>query len=161
MKTLDQWELEIKKDIDNYNAHFRRHKDLIALASDVAVKWSSNHDQNKDPNGDGRSSDITYARGFSTIDAVSLNLYLGPNDSLQDVQLFIDSHLSDALDKMEMGEPSRSDYVEMKWSAWTWSIGPWDEKTKFMVRAWFEKSTKCTMVGTGKFEEVMKVECQE
>ena len=29
------------------------------------------------------------------------------------------------------------------------------------VRAWFEQSTKCKRVGTGEFEEVMEVVCEE
>ncbi len=134
------------------------YKPLVRTAIEFACKFSKNHKRNW---GDKtRGSDLSFALGFNSINCLSLNLRLAEKDSIaKDVGPLIEE-LSDH-PRLEFKEDA--EYIEMGWVGWSFKLkGKFNGHTpELLVRAWFENATACKKVGTGEFEEKMKVVCEE
>ena len=91
MKTYEDFVTEAVKDWRSAKAHLMAHRQMIELAASLVDPWTSGREN--------RTADITYARGITTIDSASLNLYLAEEDSIAyDVALFLDEHLNNRSD---------------------------------------------------------------
>ena len=135
----------------------KRHKPLFRTAIEYGNMFSHN-DKWEYPITK-RRADVTFAVGSGLINCVALNLYLGPEDSIiKDVGPIIEELKEHPYLKFK----AESDYIENGWKSWDFNM-----KTilglpaTLKVRAFFEASTKCKKVGTGKFEEIMEVQCEE
>jgi len=135
-------------------AFLEKHKPLFRTAMEYGCMFSKNHDDSY-PHIK-RASSITFACGGITIDAVALDLYLGEDDSIiKDVGPIIE----DLKEHPQLKFLEDTEYLEMGWKGWDFRRR--DNGARLLVRAWFEQSTKCKKVGTGKFKEVMEVICEE
>ena len=133
--------------------HLENHRPLFRTAMEYGLMFSKN---NRGFCGQERGSDSNYTVGFNTINCVSLNLSLGKSDSIiKDVGPIIEDLKEHPYLKF-LGE---QDYVEVGWKGWKFRHK--ETGGELLVRAWFENTTKCKKVGTGKFDEVMEVVCEE
>lgn len=160
MSDFDQYQKDFAGSLKKKVQHWRDHKELVNGALDLAKQWSSVSGRYSSATeiGDdaGRLCGVTYAEGIGTINCVSLDLYLGQNDSIsKDVQLFIEQYIEPFLEKHDLkyDHDSTNDYL--KWKSFNYKNG----NKEFMVRAWFAKSTKCKLIPTGEVKEIMEVVC--
>jgi len=134
----------------------KKYQPLFLLLHRYGDLFSKNHKYSSDGT---RFSYIIYATGIATISCITLDLHMGKKDSiLLDIMPIVDD--IKGLDNVEFTE--RSDYEEMKWAGWNFKYYISEEKdyVHFKIRAFFEYTTKCKVVGTGKFEEKLKVVCE-
>jgi len=141
----------------------KRYEPLFEIVHEYAEKFSENHQHD----GNKRHSDLTFALNSGTINALSLNLYLAPDDKIIKDIGWIVEELKDSA-KFEFIK--EGDYIEIGWKGWRFKfkdkyMGEESNSPviypEFLLRVWFGNSRHCKKVGTGKFEEVMKVECEE
>ena len=145
--TVNDFEIEMEEELQERREHFKSHRDLIRLALGLTKFWPASEN--------GRKASVSYSFGWTTINCVSLNLTMGPEDTIQDVQNFLDDYV-DIEDSLKFS--TTDEYLAAGWVGWKYT----DEKgNRFMVRAFFEASNDCKLVGTGKFEEVMEFVCSE
>lgn len=153
---------ELEKTIQKMRDHLEAHKPIFRTALEYGLMYSKEeYEFSKHFDDKARMYRVGYAYGPYTVDAVYLDLYLGESDSIiRDVGPIIE----------EMREHPRykfdrvADYIEMGWTGWRFDYtgGPKDGiKASLLIRVWFESSNKCKKVGTGEFEEKMRVECEE
>lgn len=158
MLTYDVARKELRTEYFEKTAHLDKHRPLFSIGKRIAEKWSNQHEKNYNTNETmkQRYSDITYAVGSSTINCLSVNLRLGSEDSIiKDVGPEIEDLRNDK--RFEFIEDSQ--YLEMGWKGWRFKYK--ETGGILLVRAWFEKSTKCELKGTGKFEEIKELVCEE
>jgi hypothetical protein len=150
---------------------------LVQKAMELGPLWGiheelADYDQKYGPDA-ARLWDINAATGFGTIDAVSLNLRLAPNDRLTDLAPILELIESDK----DYKALKTSDCEELKWRAYKyrylrgapyptrWDIGKpkaeWRNRAIFYIRAWFEHSALCRLEGTGEFVEKTRVVCDD
>jgi len=134
----------------------KRHKPLFRTAIEYGNMFSHN-DKWEYPITK-RRADVTFAVGSGLINCVALNLYLGPEDSIiKDVGPIIEELKEHPYLKFK----AESDYIENGWKGWDFSMETNPGTAQLKVRAFFESSNKCKKVGTGKFEEIMEIQCEE
>ena len=161
-------EERMEENIIRMREHLASHKPLFRTAIEFGLMFSKiAYDYWKT---DFNSQDIIYACGLGTIHCVCLNLRLGKDGSIiRDVGPVIEEmkeHPYYAFEKED-------EYIEGGWKSWNFRyIGNGakkNEKGKYdlymlpllMIRCFYENAIKCQKVGTGKFEEIMKVVCEE
>ena len=135
----------------------KRHEPLFCIAAKYSNMFSHN-DKWEYPIKK-RRADVSFAVGISLINCVALNLYLGPEDSIiKDIGPIIE----ELKEHLYLKFKTESDYIENGWKGWDFSMEtiPGSHAT-LKVRAFFEASIKCKKVGTGKFEEIMEIQCEE
>ncbi len=139
-------------------------KPLLDIANRLLPMWSENISWRVE-NGN-RAADLTYASGIGTINCFSINLRLGENDTITKDVAFI---LDELMNHPDLEFECEDDYIDMGWRGWKFKYIGWHKRSlhwlrksepRLLLRAWFEQSTKCKKVGTGKFEEVMEVVCE-
>ena len=155
-KALEE-ELEYQRD---RMKKIHAHSPLFLIATEYGREFTNNIGW--DHSTPERQFDITYAWGTGVINAVALNLRLGEQDTItKDVWPIVEEIMEDP--RLEFKEDC--EYIEMGWKGWNFLLrtanGNNDFRPTLKIRAWFEKSIKCKKVGTGKFEEVMEVVCEE
>ena len=139
-------------------------KPLFDIAAKILPMWSLNTDSYA---GKGkRAAYLSYTSGIGTINCLSINLYLGENDTItDDIALILD----ELMNHPDLEHHGDNDYIEMGWKGWDFKYTGWhkrslhwlrDVEPRLLLRAWFENSTKCKKVGTGKYEEIMEVVCE-
>ena len=156
MLTYEEAVRDLQTDHENETEFLELHKPLFPIAEKYANIFSENHQSRYGLKE--RSSEIVFASGTGTINCLSLNLNLGEGDStIKDVGPIIED-LKEHPDIEFVGE---CDYLEVGWIGWNFKLKATKKPIILKVRAWFENTTKCKKVGTGKFEEVMEVQCEE
>jgi hypothetical protein len=160
-KTMEESIIRMREHLAFHKPLFRTAIEYGLMFSKIAYDYSS---------ADFNSQDITYACGLGTIHCVSLNLRLGKNGSIiRDIGPIIEEmkeHSHYVFDKED-------EYIEGGWKSWNFRyIGNGAKKNgkeeynlhmlpQLMIRCFFENAIKCRKVGTGKFEEIMEVICEE
>jgi hypothetical protein len=136
------------------------YKPLILIAWEYGLRFSKNENSCWNVAKDERCVDMNYAQGMGTIGGLSLNLYLSENDSIiRDVGPIIES----LKEHHKLSFVERRDYGDMNWRGWEFALKTNEKKPKptLLVRAWYERSKKCKLIGTGKFEEIKEMVCEE
>jgi len=142
------------------NEKLKAHKPLFQIAMEYGCRFSHQH---KHSFGDThRASNMIFALGGGTIDCLALDLYLGEEDTINKDIAFIVEELKEHPRLEFTGD---GEYLEMGWKSWNFKLKGGKaigySLPLLKVRAWFESSKKCRKVGTGKFEEVMEVVCDD
>lgn len=129
------------------------HQPFFEIIEKLAEEFSPNHEC--DYISKKRSSQIGYAQGIGTVQALYLDLRMAKDDTIAlDIKHIVNQLKLNKLLKFTR----KAEYVEMGWIGWKFEIP--DTKARLLVRAWFENSTRCRKEGTGEFEEKMQVVCQ-
>jgi len=147
------------------NLHIlKAYKPLFPIAEKIQKDWSLHTIYQNDET---RYSNLTYAIGVGTINALAVNLYLSPKDSIKkNVGLLIVDDLNQD-SRFRFIDNSNAELIE--WTSWDYSylLTKFTNKynivdhPKLMIRAWYKRSTKCKLVGTGEFKETKKLVCEE
>ena len=153
-------EKELKARHQEELERLRAHKPLFQIAMEMGCRFSLNHD----PIGQQRASTMTFSLGIGTINCLALDLRLGPNDSiLKDVGPIVEALREHPV----LEERGETEYLEMGWKGWDFRLKPPQpnqsnaHEAQLKVRVWFKNSRKCRLVGTGEYEEKMKLMCEE
>ncbi len=147
--------------LDKRHAHereqMRAYEPLIYFARRLGLLWCE-REEAFTYNG-ARSWMATWAVGFATHERVSLDLRLGKNDGVNGNGT-LDEILIEVGKFPGMTKPKKDD--SESWEAVTFlSKLESDDKARFMVRCFISQSNLCKRVGTGKFEEIMEIKCEE
>ncbi len=156
MLTYEEAVKDLQKNHENETQFLERHKPLFPIAEKYANIFSENHEDryaSKD-----RNSDITFALSGGTINCLSLNLRLGEGDS---IIKYVGPIIEDLKEHPDIEFIEKCEYLEIGWMGWDFKLKSSSALTIFKVRAWFGNTTKCKLVGTGKFDEIMEVQCEE
>jgi hypothetical protein len=149
-----------KKECDKLMETVSSYKPLIHIAWEFGLRFSKNENSYWDVAKDERCVSMNYAQGIGTIEGLSLNLYLSENDSIiRDVGPIIES----LKEHPKLSFVKRQDYEEIKWRGWEFVLKTNEKEIKptLLVRAWYERAKKCNLVGTGRFEEIKEMVCEE
>jgi len=135
----------------------RAYEPLIYLARRLGPLWCQREEAHTY---DGeRAWAATWGIGFATHGRVSLDLRLAKNDSvngngaLDAILIEVGKFPSMTKPKKESDESWESVQFVSKLEA--------DDLARFMVRCFISQSNLCKKVGTGKFEEIMEIKCEE
>jgi hypothetical protein len=124
---------------DTYKRHLQALEDstpLFEIAQEYADLWSPNQGSDHWLNNE-RASDLNFAKGFGTINCLALNLRLGPTDTITlDIKPIIE-----ALTVRVLGD---TEYLLAGWKGW--NFGHLKTHQPFLVRVFFEQSTRCKVV---------------
>ena len=134
------------------------YRPLVKTGIEFSCKWSKTHKRNWEAKH--RYSDLNFAIGLGTINCLGLNLHLGKTDSItKDVGPIIE----ELMEHPHFQEPTSNDNPQYGFVGWEFRArGKFNgHHPSLLVRAWFKESDKCKTVGTGEFEEKMKVVCEE
>jgi len=152
-------EKEEQEEQERRSALLKAHKPLFQIAMEYGYYFS--HKNEHDWSDKDRATTMCFAMGGGTINCLALDLHLGENDSIiKDVGPIIE----DLKEHPHLKFRETSDYIDAGWKGWDFDLkngNGTSPKASLKVRAWFETSTKCKKVGTGKFEEKMKIVCEE
>ena len=156
-KFFSDAEASMDKRHSDERLQLRSYEPLIYLARRLGPLWCERED-GYTYDGE-RAWQATWAVGFATHNRVSLDLCLGENDSVNGNGA-LDAILIEAGKFPGMTKPKKDS--DESWEAVTFlSKLESDNKARFMVRCFISQSTLCKKVGTGKFEEIMEIKCEE
>ena len=144
-----------KKDFKSAKKILEKHRGLFPIANEYAERFSTNHGYGINE----RRSNVTYAHGTGTINAVGLMLDLGPEDTPRDAINIVHDMIRDS--RLEMIEPLPKE-IKGKYESIDaqFKQSGKDNNVHLRVRIWVYHSTKCKVVNTGEFEEKTKVVCE-
>ena len=140
-------------------------RNLIDLVDKLTEMWSNNHEWFGKVDANGRKSSFLWS-GHQYWREATLRIWLGPEDSLGGD---IIGELFDTLVYNDYFEDDvqcvDSDDADLR--TWTFQVkkgGLLDQSEgkmlgKLIVQAYVRESKACRMVGTGKFKEIMRLEC--
>jgi len=137
---------------------------LYPIAAEYAMMFSANHRRSYEEDAP-RSSQINAALGIGTVNALYLDLHMSKQDSMAlDVKPIFDGMDSDP----RLSFFAKSGYLEMGWIGKKYILAstPEAKRTHYktgvlLVRAWFERSQDCKVIGTGKYTEDKKIVCKD
>ncbi|MFH1634073.1 MAG: hypothetical protein ABIG63_08690 [Chloroflexota bacterium] len=144
--------------------YLQRCKPWFRVGMEYACQFSHNHIVDYSDKRTERASLVSFNQEVGSIRGVIVHLYLGKADTLtRDVGPIIEILINDHPD-LKGGDGD--DFVGIKARTWefmhkrkTDSGDLWE--VVLTVRAHYEAAEKCKLVGTGEFEEKMKLECEE
>jgi hypothetical protein len=156
---------EIQKGIRDQRIHWLIHRDLLSDILSIAGRWSSNeYNYFSSPQ---RSVEVRYAASDYSMKCVSLNIYLGPDDSIgKDAMLFIEEHIEPILEKHALefyDEFENTEYEDYANKVFSYASRECvnGQRVYLNVKAYVKHSSMCRLVGTGEFKEKKKVVCDE
>ncbi len=156
MITYEEAVKALQKDHEDETQFLEGHKPLFPIAEKYANIFSENHQAryvSKD-----RSSGVGFALGSGTINCLYLDLRLGEGDS---TIKYVGPIIEDLKEHPDIEFIEKCEYIEMGWMGWDFKLKSSSVLIIFKVRAWFGNTTKCKLVGTGRFDEIMEVQCEE
>ncbi|GAG90791.1 unnamed protein product [marine sediment metagenome] len=155
MSTYQQALKEVKAENEEKLIFLKKHKNLFPIADEYAKKFSLN---NKTEYGE-RGSRVNFCADAGTIRAVGLFINLGKNSIVSDVLPIVDEMIKDP--RLEMIKTLDKE-IKDKYEPidCTFKERNSNNEATIQVRIFIYYSTRCKEVGTGKFKEIMKIECE-
>ena len=142
----------LEKHQDELN-QLKKHKPLFKIAMEYGLMYSKNH---QGIWSEEKSSDSSFALGTGTINCLSLNLSLDKDGSIiRDIGPIIE----ELKEHPRLKFIKEHDFIEAGWKGWKFQHK--ETEGNLLVRVWFENSRKCKKVGTGEYEEIMEVVCED
>ena len=143
IKEIQEYMDEIRSNFKYYKSLAVRHKEACALCKEVVPIWA---------NKKGRTCDLHISNNYI---GVNLDLHLAKDDTIEkDVNLFIESFediaLSEGYSQVEINE-----HVPGRWIRYHYALG----SENIHILFFYGLAEACKVVGSGKFEEVLKRVC--
>jgi len=122
-------------------------KDVFPVAHKLANMWTENHD---DPN-NGRLSTVEY---LDWVSEVTVEIYLSENESFKAIQPLLD--LVEENSNFRLIASGDLNHIIGRFWWFRYKDGG-----SLHITARADKSTKCRFVGSGEFQEKMKIVCED